>query len=71
MSWGEAVGLPAPEFLALAYRTTCYPGVMQARVTNEKEGERRNVRRSDAKIVRSERLELLADPLLRDVIDFQ
>lgn len=43
---------------------------MQARVFGERQNETRNVRRTDAKMVESERINLLADPLLRDVIDF-
>lgn len=70
LSWREAVGLPGPEFFALAYRCASFAGVMQARVTFQESRERRNVRKHDAKIVQGDRSELLADPLLRDVIDF-
>lgn len=70
LSWHEAIRLPAEEFLALCFRASAYQGVMQARVLEQDRNEVRNVRNPQARMVKSERSEIAADPLLRDVIDF-
>lgn len=43
---------------------------MQARVMEQDKNESRNVRSTGARMVKSERNEIAADPLLADVIDF-
>lgn len=70
LGWREALALPAPEFLALAYRCSAFQGVMQARVMEQDKNETRNVHKSGARMVKSNRDEIAADPLLADVIDF-
>jgi hypothetical protein len=68
LGWAEALALPGPEFLALAYRVAVFPGVMAARIAEQEKAERRNVP-AGARLVASDRLSILADPLLRDVVD--
>jgi len=68
LGWREAVALPAPEFLGLAYRVTVFPGVLAARIAERERAERRNVR-PGARLVESTRGAIATDPLLRDVVD--
>lgn len=59
-----------PEYLALAYRVSAYQGVMQARMAEAQEQDRRMGRRPGVRQVVAERKALEADPLLRDAISF-
>lgn len=67
LGWAEALTLPGPEFLALVYRVTVYPGVMAARVAETNRVAHRNVP-AGAQVVDGDRVALAADPLLRDVV---
>lgn len=42
LGWREAMELPFPEFLALAYRLPLYQGTIAARVAEQEHAERRN-----------------------------
>lgn len=68
LGWREALALPAPEFLALAYRASIYPGVLAARIAERERKEHRNVP-AGARLVAGDRASVMADPLLRDVVD--
>lgn len=62
----EALELDGPQFLALAYRLTAYPGVLQVRVQEEAEHE---APRQDGELESSpHNLQHNAD--LADVIDY-
>ena len=69
LSWRDALALPAPEFLGLAYRVSVFPGVIAARIAEADAAERRNIP-VGANLVPSDRHSIMADPLLRDVVDF-
>lgn len=70
LSPAETGGMAFPEYLALAYRVSAYPGVMQARMAEEQERDRRMGRRPGVRNVPGERQAVEADPLLRDAISF-
>lgn len=63
LGWKEALALPGPELMGLAYRLTVYPGVMAARVADREREERRNVAPGATVVAES-------DPVLNDVIQF-
>jgi len=69
LGWSEAIRLPGPEFLALAFRCSAYTGVMQARVLEQDRNASRNTRGS-ARMVEPERQAIETDPLLAGVIEF-
>lgn len=69
LSWRDALALPGPEFLALAYRVMAYPGVMSHRLAEAEAKERRNAPRG-ARMVTGEKAMVLADPLLSGAISF-
>lgn len=69
LSWREALALPGPELLALAYRVPAYPGVMSHRMAEAEAKERRNAPRG-ARMVTGEKTTVLADPLLSGAISF-
>jgi hypothetical protein len=62
--------LDFPTYLALAYRVSAYPGVMQARHQEAERRERRTGTPRGARRVDSTREAITADPLLRDAISF-
>lgn len=58
----EALGLPGPEYLALAARTFAYQGVMAARAAKEEdEGGPRQSERSDVRMIDGSRESLQAE----------
>jgi hypothetical protein len=63
----EALALPGPEYLALAYRVSAYQGVMNHRMAEaaDKAKPRQWVRQ-----VEGTRESVQADPLLREAISF-
>ncbi len=69
LSWREALALPGPELLALAYRVGAYPGVIHHRLAEAEAKERRNAPRG-ARMVTAEKATVLADPLLSGAISF-
>jgi hypothetical protein len=71
LSWTDAMNLPAPEFFALAYRVPVYGGVMAERVRHQEENQRRNIRKPGAKLIGSDREDILGDSLLRDVVEME
>jgi hypothetical protein len=65
----EAMDIPFPEYLALAYRLPAYQGVMSHRMAEAAAVDRRsNPRR--ARMVEGEREAIARDPDLRDAISF-
>lgn len=60
LGWREALSLPGPEFFALAWRASAYPGVCAARIAEHRASPR----------VASTREAILADPDLASVISF-
>lgn len=70
LSPAEALNLPAPEYLALAYRCSAYQGVMQARLAEAEAETRRNQPRRGARRVEGTRTAVMADPLLAAAISF-
>lgn len=69
LSWREALELPGPDLLALAYRVGAYPGVMSHRLAEAEAKERRNAPRG-ARMVTGEKTAVLADPMLSQAISF-
>lgn len=59
-----------PEYLALAYRVSAYPGVMQARHQETDARERRTRLAPGARRVSGTKEAIQADPLLTDAISF-
>lgn len=62
--------LDFPTYLALAYRVSAYPGVMQARHSEAEARDRRTGTPRGARRVESTREAIAADPLLADAISF-
>lgn len=62
--------LDFPTYLALAYRVSAYPGVMQTRHSEAERRERRTGLPRGARKVDSTKDAITADPLLRDAISF-
>jgi hypothetical protein len=69
LSWREALALPGPELLALAYRVGAYPGVIYHRLAEAEAKERRSTPRG-ARMVPGERSAIMADPMLSQAISF-
>lgn len=72
LSWRHALMLPGPEFLALAYRTPAYGGVMAARIEQGRDDGGTRVDDGDTRVrqVEGRRSAITADPVLSSVIDF-
>lgn len=68
LSPAEAMALPGPEYLALAYRLPAYPGVMKLRAEAEQDERRSRIRRG--REVDSTRSAILADRDLAQVVSF-
>jgi hypothetical protein len=66
----EAMALPSPEYLALAYRVSAYQGVMALRLAEGEAKERRARPRRGARRVAGEREAIQADSLLGSAISF-
>jgi hypothetical protein len=69
LRWHEALALPGPEFLVLAYRVGAYRGVIRHRLAEAEAKERRNAPRG-ARMVAGEKAAVLADPLLSGAVSF-
>lgn len=67
LSPAEALALPGPEYLALAYRITAYQGVMSHRAAEAQEKRRKS---RGIKQVAGEREAVQADPNLDAAISF-
>jgi hypothetical protein len=68
LSWADAVALPGPEFLALAYRLDAYQGVIAMRIQQQRQEERRNVT-PGARLVDSDRASVQRDPILSRLVE--
>lgn len=59
----QSQALPGPEFLALAYRSMVFPGVMAARAAKIRDDEQRRTKGGKEKSVH--------DPSLSDLIEYE
>lgn len=69
LSPADALALPGPEYLALAYRLDAYGGVITERRRQAGAEERRNVR-PGARLVDSDAKTLQTDPALAGLIQY-
>lgn len=65
LGWRDALALPGPELMALAYRLPVYPGAVAARAAEQ---ARQSHVPPGARVVESTSAALMRDPVLGDVI---
>lgn len=70
LSWSEALALPGPEFLALAYRASAFQGVMALREQEEAVRQARTKPARGVRQVEPTREAVQTDPLLAAAISF-